>query len=227
MAKASNNPYPSLLIVEGSTPASPTSGDQRLFVDSTDHLLKLVNSSGTVSPIGGGAMVPLTSSPITVSGSTTSSVSFTSIPGTYSHLFGVWFAAADTSSGTTDLKMQFNGDTAGNYDCQRIYGSTTSVSAAQNNGAASLFLVKGQMPDSLSSYAGFAGGKFFIPNYANASLRNRMMNAEAYTDYADAAAYLWLETGKWRNTAAITQVTISVSTGHLKAGSEFWIYGVS
>ena len=52
--KASDNPFTSLLVVEGSAPASPSSGDQRLFVDSADHLLKLKNSGGTVTSVGGG-----------------------------------------------------------------------------------------------------------------------------------------------------------------------------
>lgn len=54
MAKASDNPYPSLLVVEGSAPASPPAGDQRLFIDSADHKLKRVNSSGTVTTVEGG-----------------------------------------------------------------------------------------------------------------------------------------------------------------------------
>ena len=52
--KASDNPFASLLVVEGAAPTSPSAGDQRLFVDSADHLLKLKNSSGTVTPAGGG-----------------------------------------------------------------------------------------------------------------------------------------------------------------------------
>lgn len=54
MAKASDNQFPSLLLVEGAAPADPASGDQRLFIDSADHQLKRVNSSGTVTAIEGG-----------------------------------------------------------------------------------------------------------------------------------------------------------------------------
>jgi hypothetical protein len=54
MTKASDNEFPSLLFKEGSAPASPSAGDQRLFIDSADHLLKYKNSGGTVSDVGGG-----------------------------------------------------------------------------------------------------------------------------------------------------------------------------
>lgn len=59
MAKASDNPYPSVLVVEGTAPATPAAGDQRLFVDSADHKLKRKDSSGTVTTVeGGGATLP-------------------------------------------------------------------------------------------------------------------------------------------------------------------------
>ena len=60
MTKASDNPYPSLLVVEGSTPTSPAAGDQRLFIDSADHKLKRVNSSGSVTTVEGGGGGSLT-----------------------------------------------------------------------------------------------------------------------------------------------------------------------
>lgn len=54
MTKASDNPYPSILVVEETTPASPAAGQQRLFIDSADHALKRVDDTGTVTDIEGG-----------------------------------------------------------------------------------------------------------------------------------------------------------------------------
>lgn len=45
--KFSDNPTPSLLIVEGTIPSSPSAGRQRLWVDSTTKQLKFVSSAGT------------------------------------------------------------------------------------------------------------------------------------------------------------------------------------
>lgn len=47
MTVASNNPFPSVLIVEGTEPSAPSSGQQRLYIDSTSHHLKRTDSSGT------------------------------------------------------------------------------------------------------------------------------------------------------------------------------------
>lgn len=42
-------------VTEQTVPANPDSGDQRLYIDSADHKLKRVNSSGTVTTIEGAA----------------------------------------------------------------------------------------------------------------------------------------------------------------------------
>lgn len=46
MTKASDNPFPSVLLVEGTEPAAPSAGEQRLYIDSTTHHLKRTDSSG-------------------------------------------------------------------------------------------------------------------------------------------------------------------------------------
>jgi hypothetical protein len=53
MAKGSDNPFPSVLVVEGTVPSSPAAGRQRVYIDSADSALKRVNSSGTVTLIEG------------------------------------------------------------------------------------------------------------------------------------------------------------------------------
>lgn len=60
MTKASDNIFPSMLYLEGTTPSSPSAGQQRLFVRSSDHVLCMVNSSGTVTPLSGSLTNPMT-----------------------------------------------------------------------------------------------------------------------------------------------------------------------
>jgi hypothetical protein len=56
----SDNPYPKVIVVEGSAPASPAAGRQVLFIDSADHHWKRKNSGGTVTDLeagGGGSAI--------------------------------------------------------------------------------------------------------------------------------------------------------------------------
>jgi hypothetical protein len=48
-----NNLSPYLTIVEATEPSAPSAGQQRLYIDSTTHLLKATNSSGTDRTIEG------------------------------------------------------------------------------------------------------------------------------------------------------------------------------
>lgn len=54
MAKASDNQFPKLIMVEGTAPATPAAGLQELFVDSADHQWKHKDSSGAVAVLGAG-----------------------------------------------------------------------------------------------------------------------------------------------------------------------------
>lgn len=56
----SNANIPSVAITEGTTPANPTAGKQKLFINSSSHHLSRVNSSGTVVDLegGGGGAIP-------------------------------------------------------------------------------------------------------------------------------------------------------------------------
>jgi hypothetical protein len=45
--KGSDNPFPSILVVEGTEPTAPSAGQQRLYIDSTTHKLKRTDSTGT------------------------------------------------------------------------------------------------------------------------------------------------------------------------------------
>ncbi|MES2211395.1 MAG: hypothetical protein V4515_14625, partial [Chloroflexota bacterium] len=54
-----NNLSPYLTIVEATEPSAPSAGQQRLYIDSTTHLLKATNSSGTDRTIEGGLTNPM------------------------------------------------------------------------------------------------------------------------------------------------------------------------
>src|SRR6187551_2636854 len=90
MTKASDNAFPSLLITEGTEPSAPAAGKQRLYIDSTTHLLKATNSSGTDRTIEATAASSYTLITDTLLGSDTASFDFTSISGSYKHLELIW-----------------------------------------------------------------------------------------------------------------------------------------
>lgn len=84
MTKASDNAFPSLLITEGTEPAAPAAGKQRLYIDSTSHKLKATDSAGADRDIEGAALGAWTDYTPTWTGSTTNpTLGSTTIAGRY------------------------------------------------------------------------------------------------------------------------------------------------
>lgn len=156
MTKASDNEFPSLLVKEGSAPASPASGDQRIFIDSADHHFKRKNSSGTVTDLESGsaaaystahgARVKRASSNFSVGNNTLTAIAFDAedtdtdsihdnvtnntrltIPTISGVTTGLWHVSA---CGYTDA----NG---GNVDCQFYLNGTTPIAFERTVGSSS------------------------------------------------------------------------------------------
>lgn len=167
----------------------------------------------------------------TVLGSAAASVDFTSIPATYESLRVVYTAKGTGSSGTVwpTMYVRFNGDTGANYGWQSHRAQGGSGGLNDRSTTAVTLINIGYAVDSSSFVtAGFAvDGVMDLPSYCR-------------TTYAKKALGLWngryslSDTGQtgewagvWNNTAAITQLTFSLSEGSFKTGSVFTLYGIA
>lgn len=107
MSLGSNNPFPKVILVEqGSTPSSPSSGDQKLFIDSDDHHLKRVDSLGNVVDIEGGTVSTGGSGGTVLTGSIYVAV----CNGRLTTESGVAVSTSDRSSQGTLYFTPYNGD---------------------------------------------------------------------------------------------------------------------
>ena len=154
-----------------------------------------------------------------VLGSDAASTSFTSIPGTFDDLYLV-VSVRTAHAGIDALYLQFNGDTnTGNYSGRRLVGDGASASSSTT---AAVVFANG----SITTGNSFASGEAYIPNYAGSTNKSAsitsMQETNATTAYGGAAALLW------SNTAAITSATLVSANGdNLKAGSSFYLYGIT
>jgi hypothetical protein len=156
--------------------------------------------------------MPSTYEPIattTVSGSSTTAVTFSSIPSTYTDL--VLIANATASSAGQGMNLTFNGDTGSNYSSTRLYGSGSSD--RQTSGTFINFAL-----------GSFDAGQLVLANIQNYS--NSTTNKTMLLRQNTASAFVGALVGLWRNTAAINAITIQISGGNYVAGSTFTLYGV-
>lgn len=150
-------------------------------------------------------------------GSATSTVTFSSIPQTYTNLVLVSSAAVVSSSG--DLLMTFNTDTGTNYSYTTITGNgTTAISARSSN--------RNNIPCDYNGWLSTTLGNnicvISIMSYANTTTfktaLTRSNNGPLGTD---------ANVGMWRSTAAINQIVFVNNAGsNFATGSTFTLYGI-
>lgn len=144
---------------------------------------------------------------------TSNTITFSSIPSTYTDLVLVTNAQCQTSSGQ-GMYLQYNSDTATNYSHTVLYGNGTSA---------------------LSTRA-TSGVKTCIGNIDTTTYNACIVNIQDYANTATykthiskcaaPANYVLSYTGLWRSTAAISSITIVLDTAPFNSGSNFKLYGI-
>ena len=156
---------------------------------------------------------------VTVGAGGSSSISFTSIPSTYKHL---QIRASHTfDSNNRGINFQFNSDTGANYSRHYLSGDGSSANAG---GAGSLSNI------SFYYHVGNAGTTqaeveiVDILEYANTNIYKTLRGLAGVDN--NGSGEVFLVSGSWRNTSAITSVTINTSGGNFAQYSKFALYGI-
>ena len=146
------------------------------------------------------------------------SVTFSSIPGTYTDLAIVTFAG-NTTVNAYDILVTFNSDTGSNYSRTRLYGNGTSAVSTRDSNVSNI--VVGSMNGSASTN-GFSVGRYNINDYANTTTYKTMLVRQ---DTPGSTTFAIV--GLWRSTAAITSITFTPEApSNIASGSTFKLYGI-
>lgn len=149
----------------------------------------------------------------TVGAGGSATITFSSIPQTYKHL---QVRCLHQNASTSNLRYQFNGDTATNYSWHQVYGDGANPGASATANEAY----------GLGSYlfAQWGATVLDVLDYANTN-KNKTVRSVGGTD-ANGSGYVGLQSGLWRNTTAITQIDIKATGGSFIQYSHFALYGI-
>ena len=154
-------------------------------------------------------------------GSAAPSVTFSSIPSTYTDLILVGNIYSTAALGVADLVITFNGDTtSGLYSFTQIDGDGTTATSHRRTARNGINVSYNAGP------APLANGGFLsisqIQNYSNTTTYKTLLSrANAASEGVDAFI------GLWRNTAAIVSVNIASTSGNIDAASTLTLYGIA
>lgn len=172
------------------------------------------------SPSGGGTMSGAMTAieTRTVSGSSVASITFSSIAASYKHLAIILQARATGGNAWQAVRVQFNGDTAANYEL--VAWDTTGSGTGTGRTDIDAGYISGG--STTGGYAGIA--EYIIPNYASTTFFKNLATLGSLQGGLNRTT---LNSGTWKSTAAITSVTLSLDGNNFDIGSTVTLYGLN
>ena len=162
----------------------------------------------------------------TVGAGGTSSISFTSIPSTYTHLQIRAFGHTNRSTGgvADGTKFNFNSDTGGNYTGHSLEGNGASASAFAEGASGVKTMIYG-LAGNNSSASTFGTFIVDILDYNNTN-KYKTIRGLAGTDN-NGSGSVYFSSGLWMSTSAITRIDLAPNAGTLfNQYSSFALYGI-
>lgn len=145
-------------------------------------------------------------STVTVGAGGASTITFSSIPSTYTDLKVVLSARGTTSATWSDISLLFNGSSA-NFTAKMLY--TTGLSVFSDPITNTL-----RIPGPSSTASTFGNLEIYIPNYASSN--NKSWSSDTVTENNSSLANAVLNSliaGLWSNSAAINSISFSADGG--------------
>ena len=150
--------------------------------------------------------------------SSQTTITFSSIPSTYTHL---QLRGIARSTGSSSMKLRINSDTGSNYSYHQLYGNGSTVSS---NGYASFTTMYiANLPVAADGANLFDGFVIDILDYANTSKYKTFRSLNGFD--ANGSGYIALESDAWLNTSAVTTLEFTTSVG-IAQYSSFALYGI-
>lgn len=141
------------------------------------------------------------------------------IPSGYKHFKLSSYARSAEAATTSGLDVQLNSDTtASNYDRQRLDGDGSTATATQSAADRTLY----EIPGASASANVFGSGSSAVQNYTKTDRHKHILSmAGAADDVVE------LNSTRWEDASAITQVVLTVASGdNFVAGSLFIVEGI-
>lgn len=157
----------------------------------------------------------------TVGSGGAASVTFSSIPTTYTDLI-IKISSRTNRAAIEDLTyLRFNGDAGGNYNGKQIYLDGPGANSSGGADYGITFYANGNTTTANT----FSNAEVVVPSYRSAS--NKLASVDAVTENNGTYVTDVLRSGIWNNTAAITSISLTPNFGTFVQNSTFTLYGIS
>jgi len=167
----------------------------------------------------------------TVGSGGVATISFTSIPSTYTDLCVKLSLRNDNAATYSDaLGFQFNSSTSG-YTQRYVFGYASTASSGSNAtltiGASTYGRIgDSTIPGTSQTASTFSNTEFYVPNYLSSNNKSWSADTVGENNSSGNGNMLDLAGGLWSNTAAVTSITFAPSSGSFVQYSTAYLYGI-
>jgi len=153
--------------------------------------------------------------------STTSSITFSTIPTTYEHLQIRFYALNSGATTGVYVRLRINGDTATNYVQQFTYGNGGTAFSNASTGLS--FFEVGFIPGTTAANMAGVSVIDFV-DYLNTN--KYKVSRSIFGQDRNGAGACFFANGLWLSTAAINQIQLYPETNSFAAGTVAALYGL-
>jgi hypothetical protein len=153
----------------------------------------------------------------TVGSGGASSITFSSIPSTFTDLCVKFSVRKDNTS--IDTILTFNGSSA-NVSSKYIYATGSAAGSA--SAGSTIYSLATQSGDTANT---FSNGEYYIPNYASTSTY-KAISQDVVNENNATAAQSYLTAGLFSSNSAISTVTIAPTSSNFVQYSTAYLYGI-
>ncbi len=187
----------------------------------------ILESIGSVKGFGWGAFAAggpsfESISTVTVGSGGSASVTFSSIPSTYTHLQIRMMGRTDRAAVYDAVRLRFNSDTGANYAEHGLYGDGVTIASYAGTSATGSYTYRvggGSAPSNVQ-------GAIIVDilDYRNTN-KYKTLRSLGGVDANTSGGNLYFNSGLWMNTAAITNITLE-PIGSFQEYSSLALYGI-
>jgi hypothetical protein len=155
--------------------------------------------------------------------SSQASVTFSSIPATYTDLVLRISAQADSATNSfSNITITFNGTSTTNLGSTRLTGNGATV--ASNQGTNQGIIMPNVLPKTGVTGSPWCNAEVYIPSYTVA--QNKPLSTYGVSEGNQTTAWIAATAGLFSDTTAISSIVLTGSTDFI-TGSSFYLYGIS
>jgi hypothetical protein len=159
--------------------------------------------------------------------SSSASITFSSIPQTYKHLEVRFTCKTSSAASPISVQMWFNGDRSAVYASHNLFGEGSGVYSSVEAPANEIALPYGSISSQDNRYG---AGIISVLDYVSTSKNKTTRSLQGVHGSNSAGeSGIFLSSGLWRNTAAISSISFSSNAGStrtIQSGSRFSLYGI-